>query len=771
MNLRLRLAYEWCIITMLAAGILIAAHIWHSTDSFDNVIYDQFSALNHPKPDPNILLVSIDEPSLAVLGKWPWSRKIQAQMLEKLQAEKPRSITIDILLSEAGNPTDDAQLAAAMKGSAAGSAPVFIPLQFTSPGSNGAAYDQILPAQPFAQSARAMGNVNLTFDNDGIVRRAALCFDPENGGKPWPHLIELTYRASSANAAPSLAYMRQKCGDTLRIPYAKRASIASISFSDLLNNQLPTNMIRGKDIIIGATAAGMGDNYPVSTGDGTLMPGAEIMANMLGALRHDNFIKPISPDLQLLFSLLPVLLLMIGFLRWRPRTALILSLTLLVEILLVCFGLLYYQIWFAPGLALLGILLVYPLWGWRRLQAMSDFMADEVGALEREGELSALPIIANPATDLVGQQSASLAVAIDHVRDLRRFVSDTLAGLPDPMFVTDPKGIVTLTNRLLEDEILTSGVGQKIEHLLNQLVAHESRFTVDKYLDNALSSSSQVKEETAEFVRFFSPKGQCFVMRRAVIRSDQGAFRGHIHYLANISALAQAQTEREVVLQLLSHDMRAPQSAIIALLEGPIDDSARRRIERNARRTMQLAQDFVDMARMEEKEFRGEDILLADLVHEITDNLWPLAHERHISFKIIDNSTEAFVHAEPDSLSRALTNLVDNAIKYSPDNGIITINVTRENAATIDTPAMVCMTIADQGPGIAPGLLPLLFSRFASGGDVLNRVKGMGLGLNFVDAVIKRHGGSIKGENSAEGGSLFTLRLPQAADDESPAKI
>ncbi len=751
MNLRLRLAFEWLAIGLVATAIVVFALLWRGSASFDNLLYDRLSSVTRPPADQRVLIVAIDDPSLAALGKWPWDRAIHARLLDKLQAAKPRSITFDILLSETSSETSDAALASAMKGPV----PVFLPLHFATPGNDGRDYDTIPPAAIFSSAATALGHVNVVFDDDGIVRRAALCSRPEISAAEWPHLIELAYR--STGKSPSPAYNRSKnCGDTQLIPFAKRGSFAEIPYTDLLSSDVPAGLISGRDIIIGATAAGMGDNFPVPNAAGGLLPGVEVMANMLGALRRDDFVRPLSNGWVIALSLLPLWLLLIGFLRWRPRVVLVMSLLSMAAILVSSAAMLGMRLWFPPGAALLGVLLVYPLWGWRRLQAMSDFMASELSALENENEASPLPIKPGPASDLVGRQSEALAGAIDHMRDLRRFVTDTLADLPDPMFVSDTGGRVTLTNRLLDERLERPITGMAIGAALDEIVAPDQRIIVDQYLERQTTNPAG-----SEFVRFNSPQGRTFVMRRSAVCSDAGVLHGHIHYLTDISALAKAEVEREQVLQLLSHDMRAPQSTIIALLDGEIGADAKKRIERNARRTMQLAQDFVDIARMAETEFDGEDVLLADLVREAADNLWPLAKERGVKFAFGDSSNGAFVLAEPDSLSRAVCNLVDNAIKFSPDNGTIGIAIAR-NAT--ETSSRITVTITDYGTGIAPEVFPNLFTRFASGGDQKGRIRGTGLGLTYVQAVIERHGGTISAVNNQGGGASFSITLPQAPD-------
>ena len=748
MSLRLRLAIEWLAIGLFASAVVLLALLWGGTSPFDNLLYDRLSAAARPSADKKILIVAIDDPSLAALGKWPWDRATHAKLIERLQSKNPRSITFDILLSETGNAASDTALSDAMR---QGPAPVFMPLHFSTPGSGGRVFDTMMPASVFVGAATAIGHANVIFDSDGIVRRASLCFQPDGEQARWPHLMELAFRGG--RGAPSPAFRSSaKCGQELLIPYAKRGRFAEISYADMLNGDVPDDLVRGRDVIIGASATGMGDNFPTANGEEGLLSGVEIMANMLGALRRGDFVSLTTQPWTIAFSLLPLWLLMLGFLIWKPRVVLIASLLSIVLILAASAALLSGGVWLAPGAALLGVLLVYPLWGWRRLQAMSDFLGSELRALEQEGEANPLPVQPNRATDIVGRQSEALAGSIDHMRDLRRFVSDTLADLPDPMFVTDPQGKVTLTNDMLDDGLSGDIRGMFVTTALDNMVTPEYRSTVDQYIRDADDD-----DEAPEFVRFEAPLGQTFVMRRSEIRSDAGELRGHIHYLTDITGLARAEAEREEVLQLLSHDMRAPQSTIIAILDGEIDADAKKRIERNARRTIQLAQDFVEIARMGETEFNGEDVLLADLVREVADSLWPLASERGLKFAFGDSSNSAFVVAEPDRLFRAFCNLIDNAIKFSPDNGTINVAIARHEPSII-------ITISDDGPGIDSDILPKLFSRFASSGGHRGRVTGAGLGLNFVQAVIGRHGGSVTAANNTETGATFIVTLPEAPE-------
>ncbi|MGL5836972.1 MAG: CHASE2 domain-containing protein [Sphingorhabdus sp.] len=748
MSLRRRLLLEWLIIAVIGTLAVVLATQWRVTTAFDNLVYDQLSAFSRPQADKRILLVNIDEASLAEVGKWPWNRGIHAMLIEKLAVGKPRSILLDVLLSEADLEENDQALAKAMR--QAGN--VYLPINFPTPGSNGRAYDTELPVAVIASATKGIGHVNIVFDNDGIVRRVNLCFRPDSASPIWPHVTEQVFR-NDRQASPAYRGLRN-CEAELMLPYAMRDSFDEISYGEVLQGTVPAALIRGRDIIIGATAAGLGDNYPGPFSDGGTISGSEIMANMLAALRRNDFVIPLSGYLTLLLSLIPMWLLLLGFLRWRPRTTLIASLTLLGLVLISSALALTQGWWFPPGAALAGILLIYPLWGWRRLQAVSTFMENELGDLQREDDNVPIPIADERGNDLIGRQSAALAGAIDHLRDLRRFVSDSLEHLPDPMFVTDTDGKVTMANHLIEQYLGPLARGTALDTILDDIVVPSQRRLVDDYLNRP---SPEISKDHG-FVRFTSPTGQHFVMRCAPVENDAGVSVGTIHYLADISTLAQAEADREQALQLLSHDMRAPQSAIIALLPKLDDRVTGARIEGHARRTIQLAQDFVDIARMGETPFEGIDVLLADLVHETADSLWPLAQERNVAIDVIDESNSAFVLAEPDGLGRAICNLLDNAIKYSPSGGRIVARVFHfqdENGPMIE------LVISDEGGGIHPDIMPQLFTRFAAKAKPGARIKSSGLGLNYVRAVVERHGGKIWAENIA-GGARFHLQLPEA---------
>ena len=531
------------------------------------------------------------------------------------------------------------------------------------------------------------------------------------------------------------------------MPFADRGSYTSVSYAALAEGQVPLTFLQDKIILIGATANGLGDQYPVPLGDGGTLAGVEIMANLFGAIARDDFVLPLSLPQQLALSLLPTWILLIGFWRWRPRTTIIVSFGLILAILLSSVLLMQFQLWLAPAAALVGVILVYPIWGWRRLQATSDFMDSELQNFHRSSV--DIPIMRPDLgpVDVITGQAEKLTHAISHIRDLRRFINDALSNLPDPMFITDLDGKVKFVNRLAQTGMEDGAQDLALDDMLDRFVSPADLQGVNEYLD------LKNRPTKHDYVDFTSLDGQIFAMRRAPVVSDDGVLRGHIHYLADITEVAHAAQQREEVLELLSHDMRAPQAAILALLDGKEPDDTTSRIEDHARRTLALADNFVGLARIESSEFEGED-----------DSLWPLSNARSIVCELDDQSDGAFISGEPSSLYRSFVNLIDNAIKYSPQGGKVEITI---RVTELDRQPHVSVSIADEGSGMSNEMLGQLFERFASDDrEAHSSIKGAGLGLNFVAKVIERHGGHIRGENRRSGGACFTVVLPLAPEIE-----
>jgi CheY-like chemotaxis protein/anti-sigma regulatory factor (Ser/Thr protein kinase) len=121
------------------------------------------------------------------------------------------------------------------------------------------------------------------------------------------------------------------------------------------------------------------------------------------------------------------------------------------------------------------------------------------------------------------------------------------------------------------------------------------------------------------------------------------------------------------------------------------------------------------------------------------------------------------VHGDPERLRQVVENLLSNALKFTPEGGIVSIALTRAE------PAAVRLTVMDTGAGIRSELLPHIFERFRQGDSTSARQAGLGLGLAIVRFVVDAHGGTVRAQSAGPGkGTTFTVELPLARVGELP---
>ena len=741
--MRSRLLLEWLLVAGLAIFTLCLLVSYELTERPDNLAYD---ALMRARPalQSDVTIVAIDEASLASIGRWPWPRDAHARLIDRLAAAKPAAIGYDVLFVEPS--AQDARLAQAI----ARAGNVVLPLTFSVPGNNGALFDLQAPVAPIAAAAHAVGHAALTPDRDGIVRRASLIAGIR--GANWPDFAEQVNRLVTGRASP--AFQSSSKSDLpagqfgfsppILIPFSGAVGAhPTVSFGAVLRGEVPPELLAGRVILVGSTAAGSGDQYPVPRG---AMPGVEILANLIDALIDNRAIHQVGPGTVLVAAFVPLAILLVALLVLPPRINVILGLALMMLVVAASAVLLIgADIWLPPTPALIGLLIVYPLWAWRRLEAANAFMVEELTQLR--GEADMLPTGAAPRQRLgwfreaIARQTALLHVAIGRVRDLRRFFADSLQALPDATLVTDLADQVLVANRAA-DALFGTSSGERLCDLLCRLAPNLPGEVVDGAREIAAAD------------------GRIFVLAVVPLNDSQGHRAGSIARLTDISAIRLATRQREDALQLLTHDMRSPQASILALLDNKAEDeqSLRSRIAGYARRTLKLADDFVHYARAESGEHAEELLDFGALLVEAADDQWPLAKAKDIRLEASDPEVEYLVLGDRSLLSRMLCNLIGNAIKYSDGGTIIRCTLQREGE-------ILYCHIADEGRGIPPEDIETIFRPFHRSRGVEG--SGAGLGLAFVHMVIQRHGGGIDMESKVGAGTVFTVRLPIAEDRTS----
>ena len=225
-----------------------------------------------------------------------------------------------------------------------------------------------------------------------------------------------------------------------------------------------------------------------------------------------------------------------------------------------------------------------------------------------------------------------------------------------------------------------------------------------------------------------------------------------------------ALATRDEVLAVVAHDLRSPLSAIAMkagiLRRKPQGDKAvtqAESIERIAMRMEYLVRMLLDVASMDAGRFRIEpaDVDGAPLVRETLDQFAAQAESKSIRLQSQPTPIEADlkVRADRDRIVEVLSNLIDNAIKFAPRAGRVTVTLRSDDDA-------VFFAVNDDGPGIAPENLPHVFDRFwkaEAGGK-----RGTGLGLFIAKGIVEAHGGRIWADSSPGHGGTFSFTLPRA---------
>ena len=229
---------------------------------------------------------------------------------------------------------------------------------------------------------------------------------------------------------------------------------------------------------------------------------------------------------------------------------------------------------------------------------------------------------------------------------------------------------------------------------------------------------------------------------------------------AMLRNLASSRDRQRRLIADAGHELRTPLTSLrtnVELLvaderQGMLPPGARSEILRDIAAQLgeftTLIGDLVHLSREDKVEPHPEPIDLRDVVNAAVTR----ARRRGPGLEFDVKLDPLFLVGEPESLERAITNLLDNAVKFSPPGGTVRVRLDGDR-----------LRISDEGPGIADGDLPLVFDRFYRS-DQARTTPGSGLGLSIVAQTIKAHGGWVKAGRSPQGGAEFTVRLPGSSE-------
>lgn len=357
-------------------------------------------------------------------------------------------------------------------------------------------------------------------------------------------------------------------------------------------------------------------------------------------------------------------------------------------------------------------------------------------------------------TTLAGQ--AALAASNNHLFRTaevgRQRLAAILASTPDPVLVTDQYNRLLLSNPAAWQALgpaVGTGEGQPIEKLLSQ-----------KALTDILSIEAPPDKLSAEVTLL---NNQVYLATASPVVAE-GRPMGRVCILRDITHFKQLDTLKTEFVSTVSHDLRSPLTlmrgyATMLEMVGSLNEQQQgyvKKIVFGVENMSRMVNNLLDLGRIEAGVGLNLQMLpVTDTVERVVSTLQPQAAQKNITLTLaLPENTMPLVEADSALLEQAMYNLVENAIKYTPQNGRVSVRLKIIGDG-------IQFEVEDTGIGIAPIDQPRLFEKFYRGGQREAREqKGSGLGLAIVKSIAERHGGKVWLESQLGKGSTFFLQAP-----------
>lgn len=211
---------------------------------------------------------------------------------------------------------------------------------------------------------------------------------------------------------------------------------------------------------------------------------------------------------------------------------------------------------------------------------------------------------------------------------------------------------------------------------------------------------------------------------------------------------------RNDALMFISHDIRTPLGAAILLLDKFEQTKYTHRMQQLLERANMMAEGFIHASRAESADVNKFGVIdVVNLIQQVVDDLYELIHAKDLNIHTNFPGECVLVRGDYGLLFRAISNVLMNAVNYSPKSGQVQLLLTTDSKN-------LQLRVIDEGPGIPESKLPQLFKRFSRVEDECKSANGSGLGLYFVNITVKKHRGNVSVTNLDGCGAEFLITLP-----------
>lgn len=707
--------------------------------SLDRLYFELLSTLQTEDDEHDVVLVNVDQATVQALGREEVNGNVlYASLLERLSQADSVALNMNLM-----SRRDEGMLANAIRRH--GRVVLALPAEFQ----QGEGRDGPGPSAVYAAAA-GQGHRELLIGDRSVV--TGIVPYKLHGEKLAPHMVMEAIRVAGYELPPRentwcFAALWRRCtpqADGWLLVLPAQHHIQQYSMLDVLTGAVPRQAFHNKIVFVGHLALdpfkGLRANrYPLDREGHTR---SQILALQTQTLMNHGPVAMLAAPYKLLvnFGIMFVLLLICLLTppaRMHVRACLWLGGCWLVSTLL----LLQSQVWIPVSSPLIGGLLIYAGCAWRWQTKTHLLLRQEMAAMQlslREAGMN-LPLRAQ-VTEAGADEIERL---MRQMRAWQNSYASVLNMLPYPIFF-EQGGKIILSNQAARKLLCEHGASDKAEAWVLDLAAPAR----EKALRSGGIGVEEVRSGQGEHMLLVTPCQElCDGLSSSLISLVD---------LQNVKASVSGDRR---VLRQMAHDLRNPLTTMLAMIEqrggetGPRQDQFFNDLRRQVHYSLRVAQDFMQLSRAEQLDPSSFlPVALTDLAEDAMDQIEASARQKRITLHGPETVEALWVRGHYDMLLRAVVNVLDNAVKYSPPNSHIVVRLERWGE-------MAGISVTDQGIGIPEHALPRLFELFYQVDE--GRRDGAGLGLPFVKAVMQSHGGRVEVKSQSRLGSEFLLLAPK----------
>ncbi len=348
----------------------------------------------------------------------------------------------------------------------------------------------------------------------------------------------------------------------------------------------------------------------------------------------------------------------------------------------------------------------------------------------------------------------------------KELLSVTLSGMGDGLIAVDPRKRITLFNKVAEDLTgwrFNEALGEDVDEIF-QVIDEQTRRTLVSPIDKVIDSG-KIETGTDRDALVAKNGHACPIsVTAAPIRKNDGTMSGIVMVFHDVSQKREIDRMKSDFISSVSHELRTPLTSIKAYTETILCDSNMpeetrieflRIIDEESDRLSNLIEALLEISLIESGtvKFVREPVDVSAVINQVLSALQPLADQERIELKldIADGLPE--LQGDKGKIRSAVTNIVNNAIKFTPEQGQVAISARIQGKQLL-------ISVSDTGIGIPKEELPKIFGRFYRVHQPGKQIQGTGLGLAIVKEIVMMHDGRIEVESEEGLGTTVSMFLP-----------